>query len=1180
MYNSLPNKPIMDSEISYIAQSKMNPYMGKISTFLSNEKFITEKGNPLTNIVNQAKGETFHIPFRYTNEKKIKEEITLDEINELSIDDFDDESDKVTGIPIDSLMGILEECRRNHLVLNISEAQYFSIPNQVKTNDENGIDLEDVSNNKNQDLIKIVKSGIDLDFDIYERDNTRINDEQYSSIVRAVVNILMDSLDIKSCPDVDDLTVTDSQGKRFEYYCAVLRKPEVVGVKHADYGNCFKESFRIRIPGIKITKEYKKFFINTINEKAYTLSDSLNGINIFGPWDKILDTGSSSHPIMLLGSAKRGSSIAHEFYKLYLVKCRFENNSSDKLSITLSCVDYFNSTVEANIKVKDPVDARKKYSKKAPIKCKYNLCYELSINYEDPVGLIKKREFDPKPEFETDIKTYAERSEMNNIDKNFINEIKNNLADLTVRNYEAAYIKQILDIISSDRVKTYNDWRWIIYILAWTNPDYKVLAIWFSVRHPGSWSKGGDAQLNSNWNWAINHKNVNEDGKPEGRTINTIYGWAKEDNPEKYDKLQSKNAFMKLKTMLFDNAGQLNETHIAEVLYVMYGKKFICDENPFSTSKVSERRWYEFVFPTDDLGITRNSIYKWRLEKGKPDTLDKFISKKLPGNMEKIQEWIDNQILETDVNEDTLKYYELVKKNTKQTIFSLGRSDMIRRIISRCEVEFRTRGFEEKLDTCTDVIGIGNGVLKVYPQTEIIQRYHEIPITRSTNVDYDEPIQLPNISDCVKLLTSLKHDELNSIIVNQLLSTNNPHVKKIATEIRRLFTGEDDAFIKTMCYLSSSLDGRKKQPLFYIWLGEGQNGKSFLLEMHINTLHEVVKGGYGAKLNVAFFTQSNRKSGGPDSEKMMLKHARFAYCSESEPGETLQMSKIKEFTSETLSGNEKHQTQDMFEANCNFTFCSNNDPRVTGRDWGTWRRILVYIFKMKFVPNPDVNNPKEHKEDKSFSEIFPKSVEYKKAYLAILVYFYEIYRDLFNSNVNSIRSKYIEKDTTNYQNSQDTIAKFISEQIVHVAGKNVAKINLTDLAQKYVIWYNAKIDNIKIIKNDIINAFKTSVLRKYIVNKVSGHEYLTEHVVLDIGEQYQNNIDDEKPNNNVITEDEFNDDVNNINIDNNVNDDVSDDVSDDVNNEEKKINLTNLDIDDMSDMSIELENEQFEFMMK
>ena len=86
----------------------------------------------------------------------------------------------------------------------------------------------------------------------------------------------------------------------------------------------------------------------------------------------------------------------------------------------------------------------------------------------------------------------------------------------------------------------------------------------------------------------------------------------------------------------------------------------------------------------------------------------------------------------------------------------------------------------------------------------------------------------------------------------------------------------------------------------------------------------MVNGGYGAKLNVSFFTKDKKNGGGPDSEKMMLKYARFAYCSESEPGESLHMSKIKEMTSETLSGNEKHQIQDMFEANCHFVFCSKN----------------------------------------------------------------------------------------------------------------------------------------------------------------------------------------------------------------------------------------------------------------
>jgi phage/plasmid-associated DNA primase len=345
----------------------------------------------------------------------------------------------------------------------------------------------------------------------------------------------------------------------------------------------------------------------------------------------------------------------------------------------------------------------------------------------------------------------------------------------------------------------------------------------------------------------------------------------------------------------------------------------------------------------------------------------------------------------------------------------------------------------------------------------------------------------------------------------------NPYVKELETEIRRLFADEEDAYIKTMCYLASSLDGRKRRPLFYIWLGEGQNGKSFLLEMHISTLREVMKGGYGAKINMDFFTQDRKNKGGPDSEKMMLKFARYAYCSESERGDTLKMAKIKEFTSETLSGNDKHKTQDMFRADCHFTAATNNDPKIIGNDHGTWRRIWAYRFKMMFVGNPNPNNKYEYKENFKFSEIVTKDPNYKRAYLSILVKFYELYRDKYNCDLTLINSPSMDRDTIEYRCEQDTITRFIKEQIRHVGKtsnkkdvttgefEKIADVPITDLTAKYIEWYKAKIgsNTEDLVPKEIIrDLVKTKELKNFIEKRKTDF-YLKEHLVLNLGEEYE-----------------------------------------------------------------------------
>ena len=613
--------------------------------------------------------------------------------------------------------------------------------------------------------IKIAKSGIDLDFDIYQKENTRvINETHFHTLVYSIAGIVGKTLNLSSCSNTngvaDTKDIIDSLCKSIKFHMVVLRKPNIVESKHPEYGNCYKESFRIRIPGIKITKEHKKYIIHLILERDI-LPHIFNGIQIINPWIKVLDPLSATHPIMILGSAKRGSLIAHEFFKLYLVSV---NPSKDLVHIS-SLLDFDPVVYDGKpLLRKDPIDGRKKIPKSVLHKFKYNLCYELSIIYEAPFGVIKKREYDPIPEIETEIQTHFERTNSNLISRSELEEIKNNITDLSVRDYDISYLAKILEILAPNRVQDYEKWRNIIYIIAWHNPAYKPLAQWFSYRFPTSWVNNGLNELEKNWTWALTNKNSHG---MEENTLNSIFVWAKQDNPVKYEELQEFNSFIKLKKLIFDNTGRLHESHIASVLFLMYGRTFIYDKS--SKSRANVGVWYEFVFPDGDVGRVKNSIYKWRVEKGQPDSLDKFISNKLTENMRKVMDWIIIQITDNAIDEDMQKHYEVMKKNINETIFNLGKDSFIKKILARCEVKFRQRGFDELLDTNTDVIGVGNGVLKVQPELEFIQRFHDIPISRSTNVDY-EPIKF-------EVIKANTHKELIDIVIKTLLNDTNPLLK-------------------------------------------------------------------------------------------------------------------------------------------------------------------------------------------------------------------------------------------------------------------------------------------------------------------------------------------------------------------------------------------------------------------
>jgi phage/plasmid-associated DNA primase len=1085
-----------------------NTYVRNINNFLERRKFQTPKACKYTNVIDQKKkGGSYRIPLDNTFEN-ISFDTDFEKSREMSILEEHLAGDhNINKHPVDEFFELLEECRVHDVETGFCEKQTYYIPIKRKTLkpvtdnvfdnedleiiDSFGSSAEEVSHEDTEAIAEELSedmlcdnSCIELDFDIYQDTNERlVQNSQYFVLIFNMCILLGQTLDFGKTKNPEGVVIRKSNTYDVIFHVALLRKPEVVAVNHKKYGNCWKDSFHIRI-FLRTSKAYKKYYIDTLT-KAVNIQSVFTGLGgVKNPSFEIIDPNSCNVPVMFLGSMKNGGTVPHSLYKLYKVTMTSWPQVISPIVEDISAFDPIPSN-EPDIVTRDPSDRRKNKVIKAPPKYKYNLCYELSLNFENPKGLIKKREVPPRSEIDSEIQHITERVSPGLIPNEEIEDINIQVSTLTVRDYNAKYVKRIIDILNIKRIQDYKSWKAIIVMLAKENPEYKPLAIYMSQRCPESWAKDGMKHLEGIWDWALRNNEKNDDEDSENGSLSMLYSWAKEDNPEKYNEAQEFNAFMETQNLAMDCNGKLNENHFAKILKIMWGHFFITDESPYTKSRGRDRRWYAFQL-MESTNYDSGNLYKWIWEKY-PDDLDNYICEKLPLFLQKVIDFIKHKT-ETSSDETVQKYFITMKRNLEDSKQSLGKRSMIQNIISRCEIKFRRRGFIEELDKEPNIIGVGNGVLRLYPNTELIQRFHEIPISRSTKTPYIRENIDMNDPD---------------------LSTNhkNPYISKLFTEIKRLFAGEEDAFLYTMCFLASSLDGRKKNPLFYIWLGEGSNGKSFLLEMHIKTMFEVVRGGYAAKLNCAFFTKDSKSGGGPDSEKYMLKDARFAYCSESEKGDSLRMGKIKEFTSETLTASEKHLTQDMFEAICNYVFASNNDPAIIGRDYGTWRRILVYIFKMKFLDHPDPSNPIEYKCDVTLVQEVPYNPRYRQAYMSILMYFYEIYRNKYNCNLNNIPKPTIDRETQKYRDEQDTLEKFITQQLVHIGthyptGDLVKVISLSDIANKYIEWHRRKIGDIGASIKDIINDLPQTRLKKFI--KHTNHDsFIEQHKLLGIGEKYK-----------------------------------------------------------------------------
>lgn len=913
----------------------------------------------------------------------------------------------------------------------------------------------DVSAEEREQATYVDNACIMLDFDIYQADATRqVTDNMHSALIQQTMQLLRDTLDLSEI--------------KHDLFAAILCKKAPRQESHKTLGQCYKDSFHCRI-FVRARKAVRQYIITKL--RTDLLQSIFRDLKVLGKIEDILDKMSASVPAMLYGSAKRGAKAYSEFHSLYRI-------SVNQHAHSICICDNFNTVI---------IPSKLKTRPDKIIHPKYNLAYELSLCYEDPRGMIKKPMPPIQDKLENKINVANERNAEGLISMNDLDATRRAVADLCARDFNARYLNGLLEILSPKRAENYEDWMKIIFIIAGSSREYKPLAYAFSQRCPQQFVKSGDT-LEKLWERGTDGSSAADGAQ---LTQSTLVQMAKTDSPTQYEELKVSNTFSYACKMMSGARGLPNDTQLAELLYMMHSDRYICDKKPKAVTPT--RVWYEFVFPTKRPN-TDGMLYKWRCEDKRPDSLDLFISKKLGKFLEKVLSWIQDMRSGKEPNEREMKVQDAMDKNFNKTIHDLGQDSKIKNILARAEILFRRgrEGFAESLDTDPNSIGVRNCVLTVYPRIKMINSYHEIPISRFCNANY-VPYSGKRAAAKNVMLHELKH------------------------AIKMLFvhadgTPDKESYRYVMIFLSTSLDGRTKAPICFIWFGGGGNGKSFLLEMHTTTLGYVTDSGYGCKINNAYWTTDSRH-GGPDSEKITMRNARSIYSSEFPAGSSLKMDKIKETTSEVLSGNDKNEKAVMFKVNAFIILGVNHIPKIEGKDYGTWRRIQCLHFKREFKSKEDYdpNNPLHCLSNRSWGDEAVLSPHYRGCYLGLLVHYYEkYYAGKYSYDITRVPHSTIIKETREYRDSQDAISRFITNFMRHrdsfgklsPSSKQIVRIKLLDVANKYIKWYTRDVNPhaAKPTSDVIVKEFRMTELKDFIVTE-HNVSYIKDYYCFESGEE-------------------------------------------------------------------------------
>lgn len=865
-------------------------------------------------------------------------------------------------------------------------------------------------------------SGIMLDFDMVQlQKHSVMNEGILSRVCTEALGVIFKYVKM-AVPDVayDD--------KTFKIHAAIIKKPNVKFIRDKE---AYKDGFHILIPSIKVKREVKRFIIQKLKQDEKFLQ-LFNVVELReGSYADIIDANSAHVPVYFVGSSSKQAMEPYNLFQLYESVIKVDDLNNEFVSPVINSImaNWDLTNMESPIVV----------------------CHELSLNYENKsknAGIVKKRKYEIKEQYLAEVNAVkGTKDEEDAIDAEF-----GAMSILSIHDTEADYIRDLLNTLNPRRYIEFGPWFQVMCVLAHTSKSYKPLAEDFSQKCEEKYSP---VDFEHHWQSAM----IDKQNK---LNIGSLHYWAKLDNPIKYDEVRQNSIYTIVYKKVYDTQleGSLQHYDIAQILFKSLRHKFIYDDYEGGT-------WYEFILKEDMQ--KPGEVYKWRTYNRAPNSLKRYISEILPDLFRKVFDKIDERIETADTN-DIAKWLMMIKINLKTTCRKLRDSTFKNGIMREAEQVFQKINFSESLDKDPEIMGVGNGILKLGNTVQFIAGHHNYLVSMHTPVEY-----IP-------------------------FDPYNPITKKLLCALRNLFPDhKPDTFEFIMCFLASSLDGKKKESLIILLIGTGSNGKTSLLELLRETISV-----YAVKMSLSFLTHRQKNAEGATPALMVLEKARIAMYSEAERSETLLMSKVKEITGqEALAGRKLHGDQRNIKPACNHIVASNYDFEIPGNDHGSWRRIIYIPMEIKLckpnVDEYDEDNPYERLADPSIGSKWSEDPEIKSAFLSILCYYYEILHSKYDGLVENVPHPHIVQETEEYRDRQDKINNFINIRFVKVDDKDLM-VPMATVIEKYTKWHESLYPDDKDYKKSIANQFENSKLSK-IIRKTKTGVYVMGYRILDAGEE-------------------------------------------------------------------------------
>lgn len=481
-----------------------------------------------------------------------------------------------------------------------------------------------------------------------------------------------------------------------------------------------------------------------------------------------------------------------------------------------------------------------------------------------------------------------------NLDEEFVNDEFNQLdinhtekmSEFDISQDKEEIIKnchKLLGMLSKKRANNYHTWIRVGWALH--NTDLSLLPKWKEFSKRSNKYKPGECEKR----WRSMHD--------KGLTYRSLRMWAKEDNPEKYERFNQEQFELLLKK----NEG-LGTFWIAKALQNRYGDNFVCT-NP------DRNEWYEF----------KNN--RWSELKG-GGKLIQLMSSQFSNSYRVLVEKYNKFAILAPENEK--RGFDAQADSYKKIANALMNISFKKKIMEEAKNLFYDPDFFERLDENHDIIGFKDGV-------------YDLKLHKFRKGQPDDYLSL-------------------STKVNFIPWNPNNKISKDILKFLKEILPNDKVRNYFLTVLSTCVSGDNNEEKIYFATGTGSNGKSVLFELISHGL-----GDYYISCPITILTGKRTQSSQASPELARFKGPRIGVFQEPNSGDKLNVGSLKEYTgNDKFYARKLHQDPIEIKPQIKLFMACNDLPEANTNDGGTWRRIRVIDFISKFVDKEDLDDRKKN----------------------------------------------------------------------------------------------------------------------------------------------------------------------------------------------------------------------------